>query len=404
MEKNSRDKRRKKTKNPQAVRNQRVIIFTFVIILALMFQSNHWKLEKEKLIKEAGGMEVLESLESRKNEKKPAVEEEPPMDLPVDEDMAVAAVAGPSGKSARVSGDEAEAGAENGPEAETGTGTEAGTETGPETGTGTETGPETGTGTEAGPETGTGTETGPDTGTDTEAGLETGTSAETGPETGLETGVGAGAGAGAGTETTPDGDGLVIREEDLWCLMLTNARYPVPDDYEVELTEVPGSNQSVDSRIYEPLMSMFEAMKSEGMSPRLCSGYRTLDKQEKLFNRKVQSYVRSGYSMEKANEMARQVLSIPGSGEHCLGLAVDIYSASYKRLETGFEKTPEGMWLREHSQDYGFILRYEKGKEEITGIQYEPWHFRYVGVEAARYLKEHQLSLEEFYIEQSLYG
>ena len=190
----------------------------------------------------------------------------------------------------------------------------------------------------------------------------------------------------------------------MWCLILTNAMYPVPDDYEVELAKVPGSGQSVDTRIYEPLMSMFEAMKAEGLSPLLCSGYRTLDKQEKLFNRKVQTYVKQGYSMEEANAKARQVLSIPGSGEHCLGLAVDIYASSYKKLETGFENRPEGKWLREHAQDYGFTLRYDKGKEEVTGIQYEPWHFRYVGVEVALYLKEHQLSLEEFYIEQSLYG
>lgn len=208
----------------------------------------------------------------------------------------------------------------------------------------------------------------------------------------------------AGDEVGETSDDLVIREEDMWCLILTNARYPVPDDYEVELAQLPGSNQSVDARIYEPLVTMFEAMKAEGLKPVVCSGYRTLDKQEKLFNRKVQSYVRSGYSMEDANNMARQVLSIPGSGEHCLGLAVDIYASSYKALEIGFENTKEGKWLREHSQDYGFTLRYDRGKEEVTGIQYEPWHFRYVGVEVARYLKDNQLSLEEFYIEQSLYG
>lgn len=293
--KNSRDKHGKHKKNPQAVRNQRVIVFTFVIILALMYQSSHWKLEKERLT------ETIAQLESLENE-----------------------AMAPAEESRGEDGD--------GPAAE-----------------------------------------------ETSEGVNDSAEEET-------------------------SDGLVIQEEDMWCLILTNARYPVPDDYEVELAEVPGSNQSVDARIYEPLMSMFEAMKSEGMSPQLCSGYRTLDKQEKLFNRKVQSYVRSGYSMEKANEMARQVLSIPGSGEHCLGLAVDIYASSYKALEIGFENTKEGKWLREHSQDYGFTLRYDRGKEEVTGIQYEPWHFRYVGVEVACYLKDNQLSLEEFYIEQSLYG
>lgn len=214
---------------------------------------------------------------------------------------------------------------------------------------------------------------------------------------------------GGSMEETADGGsaeskGLVINPEDMWCLILTNAEYPVPEDYTVTLKAVPGTDQTVDERIYEPLMKMLEAMKAEGLSPVVCSGYRTLDKQEKLFNRKVSSYVKKGHSKEEANALARQTLSIPGSGEHCLGLAVDFYTRSYHQLERAFERTPEGKWLREHAQDYGFTLRYEEGKEEITGIGYEPWHFRYVGVEVAQYLKEHNLSLEEFYIEESLYG
>lgn len=108
--------------------------------------------------------------------------------------------------------------------------------------------------------------------------------------------------------------------------------------------------------------------------------------------------------MEEANQMARRLLSIPGSGEHCLGLAVDIYCESYQKLEAGFADTKEGKWLREHCWDYGFILRYDQGKEELTGIDYEPWHFRYVGKAAAQYLKETGMCLEEFYIEESLYG
>ena len=197
---------------------------------------------------------------------------------------------------------------------------------------------------------------------------------------------------------------LVINPEDMWCLILTNAEYPVPEDYAVTLKDVPGTDQKVDERIYEPLMNMLEAMKEEGLSPVVCSGYRTLDKQEKLFNRKVSAYVKKGRSKEESYTLARQTLSIPGSGEHCLGLAVDFYTRSYHQLERAFEKTPEGKWLREHAQDYGFTLRYDEGKEEITGIGYEPWHFRYVGIDVARYLKEHNLSLEEFYIEESLYG
>ena len=197
---------------------------------------------------------------------------------------------------------------------------------------------------------------------------------------------------------------LQILPEDMWCLILTNAEYPVPEDYEVELEAIPGTEQWVDKRIYEPLMAMIGDMKAQGLSPVVCSGYRTLDKQEKLFNRKVLSYVKAGHTKEESYNLARQTISIPGSGEHCLGLAVDFYTRKYHKLERAFEDTPESKWLMEHAQEYGFIMRYGGNKTDITGIQYEPWHYRYVGVEAAKYMKDNELSLEEFYIEQSLYG
>lgn len=234
----------------------------------------------------------------------------------------------------------------------------------------------------------------------------------------LETGNAAQAGLAAGQEENGEqvmeqekGDGeaerqegLILNPEDMWCLILTNAQYPIPEDYLPVLKEVSGQGQSVDERIYDPLMEMLSDMKEQGLSPVVCSGYRTLDKQEMLFNRKVSAYVKQGYSMEEANQMARRLLSIPGSGEHCLGLAVDIYCETYQKLEAGFAETKEGKWLREHCWDYGFILRYDQGKEELTGIDYEPWHFRYVGKAAAQYLKETGMCLEEFYIEESLYG
>lgn len=204
-------------------------------------------------------------------------------------------------------------------------------------------------------------------------------------------------------EMDADG-GLKILPEDMWCLILTNAEYPVPEDYEVELEAIPGTEQSVDKRIYEPLIAMIGDMKDQGLSPIVCSGYRTLDKQEKLFNRKVLSFVKAGHTKEESYNLARQTISIPGSGEHCLGLAVDFYTRRYHKLERAFEDTPESKWLVEHAQDYGFVMRYGENKTHITGIQYEPWHYRYVGVEAAKYMKDNELSLEEFYIEQSLYG
>ena len=181
-------------------------------------------------------------------------------------------------------------------------------------------------------------------------------------------------------EMDADG-GLKILPEDMWCLILTNAEYPVPEDYEVELEAIPGTEQSVDKRIYEPLMAMIGDMKAQGLS-----------------------FVKAGHTKEESYNLARQTISSPGSGEHCLGLAVDFYTRRYHKLERAFEDTPESKWLVEHAQDYGFVMRYGENKTDITGIQYEPWHYRYVGVEAANYMKDNELSLEEFYIEQSLYG
>lgn len=213
--------------------------------------------------------------------------------------------------------------------------------------------------------------------------------------------------AGDGTAQGDDGssgDSLVLKDEDMWCLYLTNEHYPVPDNQQINLVQVPETEQTVDERIYEPLMKMIEDARAQGMRIHMCSGYRTKEKQTELFENKKQSYIRQGKTEEEAYNLAKRSISVPDSGEHRLGLAADFISDTYTVLEEGFADTPEGQWLREHCTEYGFILRYPKEKEEITGIDYEPWHFRYVGVKVAEYMKEHDMCLEEFYVAQSLYG
>lgn len=98
----------------------------------------------------------------------------------------------------------------------------------------------------------------------------------------------------------------------------------------------------------------------------------------------------------EAFRASAQAVTIPGSSEHQIGLALDIVSDSYTLLEEGFADTDAGKWLADNSYRYGFILRYPKGKEDITGIEFEPWHFRYVGEPAATYIYQHNLTLEEF--------
>ena len=183
---------------------------------------------------------------------------------------------------------------------------------------------------------------------------------------------------------------------DDWRLVLINKQHPIPDDYTFTLTTITGSMQC-DERILTDLLLMLQAAKEDQVSLIICSPYRDLSKQEYLFERKVKAYMNRGLTYMDAYKMASQAVTVPGASEHQIGLSLDIYTASYLVLDDGFGETQAGKWLAEHSWEYGFVLRYPKNKEYITGISYEPWHFRYVGRDAARIMKEEELTLEEFW-------
>lgn len=182
---------------------------------------------------------------------------------------------------------------------------------------------------------------------------------------------------------------------DDWNLILVNRTHPIPEDYEVELKPI-GSGHQIDARAYDDFRAMIQAAKSEGIYIYVTSSYRDLDKQTDLYNKKVESYVMQGYSYENAKEQAGQVVAVPGTSEHHLGLALDFVSSEYRKLDEKQENTKGFQWLEEHSWEYGFILRYPNGETDITGIIYEPWHFRYVGLEAAKEITESGLTLEEY--------
>ncbi|MFT3985378.1 MAG: M15 family metallopeptidase [Lachnospiraceae bacterium] len=183
-------------------------------------------------------------------------------------------------------------------------------------------------------------------------------------------------------------------EED-WKLILVNKQNPVPEDYEMELVSVNGSMQ-VDKRIAKPLAEMLDAAQKDGVSLMICSAYRSFDRQTILFEIKIRRLMNSGMTYLEAYAESSYSVTVPGTSEHELGLALDIVSPSYTSLNEGFQDTEAGEWLRTHASEYGFILRYPKGKEYITGITYEPWHFRYVGEQAAQEIKKSGLSLEEY--------
>lgn len=172
-----------------------------------------------------------------------------------------------------------------------------------------------------------------------------------------------------------------------WNLTLVNKWNSIPENYAVTLVKVPGGEQ-VDERIYDPLMEMLEAAKEENWDqlPKVVSGYRTQEKQQKLYNEKIAKYRQQGYSEKEAVEQAEQWVAVPGYSEHQLGFAVDINGATYDLY----------FWLQENSYKYGFVFRYPGDKTDITGTEEEVWHYRYVGVEAAAEMYEQGLCLEEY--------
>lgn len=182
---------------------------------------------------------------------------------------------------------------------------------------------------------------------------------------------------------------------DDWMLILTNPWNKLPEGFIVELTEIAGGHK-VDARIVDDLNSMMNDLAKEGLSAFVCSSYRTNNKQTTLYNNEVSRYKNLGYSDEEAAIEAAKWVAIPGTSEHQTGLAVDIMSLHYMVLDEGQEDTAEQQWLMENSWKYGFILRYPNDKSEITGIYYEPWHYRYVGKDAAKEIYEKGICFEEY--------
>ena len=180
-----------------------------------------------------------------------------------------------------------------------------------------------------------------------------------------------------------------------WELVLVNRDHKIPEGYSVELEEVETTHK-IDKRVAESLKQMLSDAREEGLSPIICSSYRTREKQTQLYNNKVKEYKRFGYSSDEAENLASYWVAIPGTGEHETGLAVDIVSKKYQILDEKQEETDVQKWLMENSYKYGFTLRYPTDKKEITMINYEPWHYRYVGIDNATYMKEHDMCLEEY--------
>ena len=186
-------------------------------------------------------------------------------------------------------------------------------------------------------------------------------------------------------------------DPDLWSLMLANTQHPLPDGYAPpSLAEMDGEGRQLDSRIAQAFRDMVAAAEEDGCHLVLLSGYRSEERQKTLFVQMLEDYRAMGYSELEAWDATKGLRNIPGTSEHQTGLAADIVADDYWSLDEGFAETDEARWLVENAADYGFILRYPKDKTHITGTSYEPWHYRYVGVEDAQKIMSRGITLEEY--------
>lgn len=180
-----------------------------------------------------------------------------------------------------------------------------------------------------------------------------------------------------------------------WKLLLVNNSHPLPEKFPVSVKSLP-NGQAVDERVYPFLEKMLSDARAEGLKPVVCSSYRSHEDQSGLYDNKVKKYKDDGFDEEEAMARAAAWVATPGTSEHQAGLSVDIVDINNQNLDETQEGTPVSLWLKENCAKYGFIVRYPTDKSQITGVSYEPWHYRYVGIAAATEIMEKGITLEEY--------
>ena len=181
-------------------------------------------------------------------------------------------------------------------------------------------------------------------------------------------------------------------------MILVSRAHKMPEDYPVETKECGSAtaiNKTLQTEAADAFLAMQAAAAKDGVDVRMQSGYRSVSYQKKLYDNKTQYYRNKGLSEAAAREKAATIVNPPGCSEHNCGLAADLNSPEHTTLDTGFADTAAFRWLCENAEQYGFILRYPKEAESVTGITYEPWHWRYVGAENAALLNQSGLCLED---------
>lgn len=192
-------------------------------------------------------------------------------------------------------------------------------------------------------------------------------------------------------------DGMAVVTNTSSIFVLVNKKRNLPSDYspkDLVIPDVPFSfsgdspKKQMRKEAAKALEALFEAAKDDGIKLKAVSGYRSYATQKAIFENNAKN---------KGEEVANRTSARPGQSEHQTGLAMDISSDSVGYgLEESFGDTKEGKWLAKHAADHGFIIRFLKGKESITGYSYEPWHVRFVGKELAKDITKKKVTLEQY--------
>ena len=203
------------------------------------------------------------------------------------------------------------------------------------------------------------------------------------------------------TTSPPDESGLPAGNPSDWNLVLINRQHPMTN-FDVDLVTLPNGLQ-LDRRIVPYWDKLYEAAKQAGISLTMVSAFRSVATQQALIQQNIQQNINSGMNEEDARAATMRVMQDPKTSEHTSGLAFDVVGTDYfnrtpsdQLLTANFANDPSAKWLAENAARFGFILRYPQNRFDITGIDFEPWHFRFVGIPAAEYIKAHNITLEEY--------
>lgn len=202
------------------------------------------------------------------------------------------------------------------------------------------------------------------------------------------------------TETTAEEDNVDIDNQ--WAMFLVNNENPLPDNYDsmikTKLVHTSWREYYMDDRMADYMINMIAAAAKDGINLEVVSAYRTIEYQQQNFDNSVQQRMDNGMTYDEAYADTAKEVAFPGKSEHNAGLSADIMSDEYTSMDDdGFKNTKAYEWLSQHAAKYGFILRYPEGKEAETGIIYEPWHYRFVGIYYANEIKNSGLCLEEYF-------